>query len=597
MSLLAVLAGAGVLLTVAYLSYGRLLAHLLRLDPTAETPAVALRDDSDFVPIEPRFLLSQHFSAIAAAGPIVGPITAGVMFGWLPALVWILVGSILIGGVHDFTALVASVRHRARSIAEVVREHMSGRAFLLFLAFVWLSLVYIIVAFTDVTAGTFGGGVEIGEGRSIPGAGIATSSILYLLLALAMGVILKKNLLSLGTATVIFLPLVGLAILGGPMLPFDLGSTLGLSPLNARRAWNLILLGYCFAASIMPMWLLLQPRGHLGGYFLYLALAGGALGLALGGETARYPAIIPIEERAGNTPVLPLLCIMIACGACSGFHSIIASGTTSKQLRRETDARVIGYGTMLLEAMVAIVSLACVMRLAKGDPAVTGVVQPDKLYALGIGGFLAKLGIPASFGVAFALMAFSTFVYDTLDVCIRLGRYILTELFGWKTTLGQWVATALTTLVPAWFLMLPPPLVGGEEQPIWKTYWTLFGASNQLLAALTLLGVTVWLWRTRRAWWVWPVVGVPTVWMYGVSMLALFGMGGPLWSSLRNRLTGGAAEWPSTPVPWVATVLMLLGGLLLVEALIAFLPKPPATRALGDGREPLAPPRLAGASG
>ncbi len=303
MSLLSVVALSAVVLSVAYFTYGRLLVRLLVLDPAAETPAVELRDDVDYVPIEPKFLLCQHFSAIAAAGPIVGPIVAGVAFGWLPALLWILIGSIFIGGVHDFTSLVASIRHKARSIAEVVRDHMSGRAYVLFLAFVWLSLVYIIVAFTDVTAGAFLGFVELDDGQktAISGGGIATSSLMYLALPIVMGLLLRYTRLSVGWATVIFLPLVGVAIWAGQKIPFDVQQIFDLSPENAKRVWNTALLGYCFVASVIPMWLLLQPRGHLGGYFLYLALGGGMLGVVMGGARWRADQISHVHrlEQSG----------------------------------------------------------------------------------------------------------------------------------------------------------------------------------------------------------------------------------------------------------------------------------------------------------
>ena len=572
--LLPIVLASAVILSLAYVIYGRVLARLLRLDPQATTPAVSMRDDVDYVPIEPKFLLSQHFSAIAAAGPIVGPILAGVAFGWLPALIWILVGSIFIGGVHDLTALVASVRHKARSIAEVVRDHMSRRSYVLFLAFVWLSLVYIIVAFTDITASSFVGEVVLENGEKVSGGGIATSSLLYIALPVLMGLLLRYTKMTVGIATAIFLPLVGLAIWGGQFIPFDISVLFGLTKPQAQKAWDVALLVYCFVASIMPMWLLLQPRGHLGGYFLYAVLAGGFLGLLFGNKQAVYPMFLGFESKDG--PLFPLLFITIACGACSGFHSIIASGTTSKQLRLETDAKAVGYGTMLLEAMVAIVSLSCVMMLSKDSK--LAAAAPNFLYATGIGNFLQVVGIPAAFGVSFGLMAFTTFVYDTLDVCTRLGRYILQELFGWKGTFGRWMATAMTSCVPLVFLVWQPvDPASGKLIPAWRVFWSLFGASNQLLAALTLLGVTVWLWRTRREMWVWAVTGLPTVWMYTMSMWALirivrqsFGAGG--WSTL-----------PQTPVPYVAAVLMTLGALILVDAVIVLLgglPRPPA----GDQR-------------
>ncbi|MCE9630088.1 MAG: carbon starvation protein A [Planctomycetia bacterium] len=580
MSLLAVLLPSAAILLVAYRVYGGLLARLFQLDPAAPTPAVTLRDDVDYEPIPPQLLLGQHFSAIAAAGPIVGPILAGVAFGWLPALVWILVGSIFIGGVHDFSALVASIRHKARSIAEVVRDHMSRRAYVLFLAFVWIALVYIIVAFTDITAQSFVGRQVLENGESVSGGGIATSSLLYLVLPIIMGLCMRHARMPLWLATAIFLPLVGLAIWGGQHIPFDLGQTLQVSEATSQKIWGVLLLGYCLVAAMVPMWLLLQPRGHLGGCFLYVALAGAAIGLiasdrslsaVFGGEsTIRYPAFTGWQAANGQS-VVPMLFITIACGACSGFHSLIASGTTSKQLRRETDARPIGYGTMLLEAMVAVVSLCCVMVLASDSPLTKQ--SPNFIYALGMGQFLEILGVPATIGVSFALMAFTTFVYDTLDVCTRLGRYIVQELTGLTGRAGAWLGTAATAGVPLVFLLRPNLDGDGNPVPAWKLFWNLFGASNQLLAALTLLGVTVWLWRTRRETWVWVVTGLPTAFMYVMSIWALVSITLP-----RFR---GPAGWtlPADPVPWAGMVLLALAAVMLLEAI----------RALAGGPDDRAP--------
>jgi carbon starvation protein len=592
MSLLSIMVPCAVVLLAAYFTYGRTLARLLKLNPDVKTPAVEYRDDVDYAPIESKFLLSQHFSAIAAAGPVVGPIAAGLMFGWLPALVWIVVGSILIGGVHDFTALVASIRHKARSIAEVVRDHMSQRAYLLFLSFVWIALVYIIVAFTDVTALSFVGRYSLEQepgatqtvadgGASltkteVTGGGIATSSLLYLVLPLVMGLLLRYTKLSLNMATLIFCPLVLATIYVGQLIPFDVASLLSISDEQAHKVWDVALLAYCLIAGVVPMWLLLQPRGHLGGYFLYAALAGGAAGLVIdslfyGNNPVQYPAFIGWQSAKGQ-PLMPLLFITIACGACSGFHSLIASGTTSKQLKVETDARPIGYGAMLLEAMVALLSLSCVMILAK-ESNVTAQA-PNVVYANGYGRFLQAFGIPAAYGMSFALMAFTTFVYDTLDVCTRLGRYIIQELTGWHNAKGKWLGTALTAGVPLFFVMRTSLDASGNAAPVWKVFWPLFGASNQLLAALTLLGVTVWLWKTRHAVWVFFVTGIPTVFMYVMSTWALVEMiqTGMKTDWLSVRFFGAEAASPLeslsiNPVLWAAVVLVGLALLMLVEAI------------------------------
>lgn len=651
MSLLAIVLISAACLIGAYVTYGPLLSRLLRLRPDVHTPAVEMRDDLDYAPIDSKFLLSQHFSAIAAAGPIVGPILAGIMFGWLPALIWILVGSIFIGGVHDMTSLVASIRHKARSIAEVVRDHMTRRSYFLFLAFVWLALVYIIVAFTDVTASSFLGLQQLENGETITGGGIATSSLLYLALPIIMGLLLRYRILSIGWATIVFLPLVGLSIWVGQHIPFSVEDFYGMQKVTAelpalqsqvegklngdqvaqlrkvapssrdlfvlttdvklakslklsedqttevaailrepaqkyfginaaaQKTWNVALLVYCLIASVVPMWLLLQPRGHLGGYFLYVALAGGMLGLIFGGQTIQYPAFtnwVVLPEGKPPQPLFPLLFITIACGACSGFHSIIASGTTSKQLRCEPDAKLIGYGAMLLEAMVAVVSLCCVMMLAPGDPDLKR--GPNFLYAKGIGNFLSVLGIPATFGISFGLMAFTTFVYDTLDVCTRLGRYILQELTGMQGKAGRWIATVVTAGVPLFFLMWQPVDANGKVVERWRIFWELFGASNQLLAALTLLGVTVWLWRAYHAKWALIVTGLPCVWMYAMSMWALVRTLWPLVDALTaGRFTSDGLF--ANPVPWVATILAALGALILVEAIkivLGGISRPPA---------------------
>ena len=261
--------------------------------------------------------------------------------------------------------------------------------------------------------------------------------------------------------------------------------------------------------------------GISGGYFLYVALAAGCIGVLIGGHTVQYPAFTgwTFTPPAGMPKnLVPFLFITIACGACSGFHSLIASGTTSKQLRVETDARPIGYGAMLLEAMVAVISLCCVMILAPGATALGS--GPNFIYASGLGKFLGVLNVPHALAVSFALMAFTTFVYDTLDVCTRLGRYIIQELTGLSDWRGRWLGTLATAGVPLYFV-LNKVVVNGQEQPVWRMFWDLFGASNQLLAALTLLGITVWQWRTRHNPLIWLITGIPTLLMYVMSTWAL----------------------------------------------------------------------------
>ena len=539
------------LFLAGYLLYGRLLARTFQLSRDHTTPACSMSDGVDYVPAKPSLLLGQHFSAIAAAGPIVGPILAGAWFGWLPALVWIVFGAIFFGAVHDFSSLVGSVRHQARSIVEIVRDHLGPRAHLLFMGFVWLSLIYVIIAFTDLTSASF---VE-----PTYGGGVASSSLLYLLAAVAMGACLFRLRMPLWLATALFVPLVGGIIWFGQAAPLSLPALGGVRP---QLLWNGIILIYCFVASVIPMWVLLQPRGYLGGFFLYAALAAGVIGLFLGGDPVQYPAFLGWTSPRGF-PLFPMLFVTVACGACSGFHGIVSSGTTSKQISREPDCRLIGYGGMLLEGLVAVIALATLMLLAPGDPLVQQ--SPDRVYANGLSHFVGRLGVNREFARSFALLAFATFIYDTLDVATRLGRYIFQELTGWSGRWGRFGATLCTLALPAVCVSWTVRDAAGQIVPAWKIFWTIFGTSNQLLAGLTLLAITVWLWRSGRPWW---MSAIPAVFMLTMTLWSLGVLSAP-WLTAMAR-----GQWGMDWIAVIALVLMGLGVLVALEALKA-LARPP----------------------
>jgi carbon starvation protein len=589
MSLLTITISTAVILIAAYLTYGRWVARQLVLRDDVPTPAVEVNDGEDFVPTPAPYLFSQHFSAIAAAGPIVGPIIAGLTFGWLPALLWILFGSIFIGGVHDMTSLVASVRHKARSIPDIVREHMSRRAYLLFLSFVWIALVYIIVAFTDITASTFAPPSPF-FGNSQPtaeqaakydlaverGAAAASSSMMYLGLAVVMGLVLRYTRISLSWATAIFMPLVLLSIWAGPHLPLAIPERLWYDG-SATKTWDIALLVYCGMASVIPVWALLQPRGFLGGYFLTVTVLLAFLGIVVAtflGQTfeTAYPAFVGWEvpqAAMAQRFLFPLLFVTVACGACSGFHSMISSGTSSKQLRRESDAKSICYGCMLMEAFVAVIALGCVMilvpeQLGKGPP------KPDDIFAAGMSRFMGMLATllhidydtAYTYLYSFCLLAFATFIYDTLDVCTRLGRYVLEEFTGWRGKTGRLVCTLLT-LVPPMYLVLQTMVdpIRGTPVPAWKVFWTLFGTANQLLAALTLIGVTVWLLRTGKSW---LYTAVPAAFMVTITFTMLGLM-------LYDWTTSFSTVWAQGRFDVngpLTTVLLGLGVLLVIEAIV-----------------------------
>lgn len=568
MQLVLFFAVSALILALAYRFMGRFLVRVAGLpkEETERTPAHTQRDGLDYEPARWSWLLPQHFSAIAAAGPIVGPILAATWFGWLPAWLWIIVGAIFIGGVHDFFTLVASVRHAGKSIAEVVRQHMNRRCHLLFLAFVWVSLVYVIVAFADVTAGAFTQSGAATDGGAAPGPAVASSSILYLGLALVMGWTMRATKLGEGRAQLIFLPLVLLAIVAGPWIPFDLAAWLP-EGWRAVSAWNVVLLGYCFLAALAPMWLLMQPRGALGGYFLYVVTIAGVLGVLIGGLSGELTLQSPawtdaalFSTQGGVPPMFPILFITIACGACSGFHAIVASGTTSKQLDRLSDAKPVAYGAMLLEAFFACISLAAVMILAKPSG------RPDAIFANGVATFLhhATFGLlPLKMAHGFALLCFATFIFDTLDACTRLARYVLMELLGWKGTVRALLATTITLAGPLALALLPPAELNGQTLPLWRVFWGLFGTSNQLLAALTLLGLTVWLYRRGRG--AWLTLG-PAIAMLSVSLWSLVLMVG----THLDRLEGGkvAPAFAHHVEAGVAILLIILAGWLVAEAVL-----------------------------
>ncbi len=562
-SVLSVILGCAVVFIVAYMTYGTFLSKkVLHLSNERVTPAVDMEDGNDFVPVSKQMLLGQQFSAIAAAGPINGPILAAILFGWAPALFWCVLGTIFIGGIHDMGSLVASVRNRAKSITEVIRLHVSNRAWVLFMLFIWIALVYIIVAFGDITASSFVGRVELENGDVVTGAGIASSSIMYLILPVIMGLLMKKTGLSEGKATLIFLPLVGLAIWAGQYLPVSLPFIDPADTLLQQKVWAVIVLAYCLVASMVPMWLLLQPRGALGGYFLYAALLVAAVGLVFGDFSIQYPAFTrmgPSGEMGGGFwfPMVPVLFITIACGACSGFHSLVSSGTTSKQLKYETDAKPIGYGAMLLEGMVAVVSIACVMIVARDSDILRKA--PNFIYARGIGSFMELMGVPATIGISFGLMAFTTFVYDTLDVTTRLGRYIIEELTGIRGKLGALLGTALTAGVPILFIFQTMTDANGNPIPAWRTFWGTFGASNQLLAALALIGVSVWLMYEYKNSKTWLAAFLPAVFMFIMSN----------WALAQAVYDGWVLHKGHYIIPWVSALLIVLSVCVALETVVA----------------------------
>lgn len=467
-------------ITVGYFKYGSWVAKHFELDPNVKTPAHTQEDGVDYVPTNPFYLFAQHFSAIAAAGPIAGPIVACQQFGWLPSLLWISLGVVFIGAVHDFSSLACSVKHQAHSIADITKEQLGTRAGKAMMLFIWIALVYIIVAFADITASSFVSAPEELKNLSLnfhPGGAVAWASVSYLLLSIVLGLVERFLKTPLWLNTLIFVPATFFLCWAGTYFShwFQFSQT----------HWALLICVYCGLASLIPVWLLLQPRGYLGGYVLYTVLILGIVGLFFSEKSIQQPAFIGFQWDKMTGSMFPFLFVTIACGACSGFHGLVCTGTTSKQIDNEKHVHPVGYGAMLAEGFVALISLSIIMMMAPSE--VTGL-KPGSIYGRGIGEFLTliigKEHLP--FAITFGAMAFSTFVFDTLDVSTRLGRYLIEELTGLSGISGAILGTLLTIL-PAALILL------NTDTGMWAQFWTLFGAANQLLAAMTLLIVSAWL--------------------------------------------------------------------------------------------------------
>lgn len=513
-----IVVASAIILLAAYFTYGKFLANtVFKLDDKNPVPSVEMEDGVDYVPAKKGMLLGQHFSAIAAAGPINGPILAAVIYGWAPALLWVILGCIFIGGIHDMGSLVASVRHKAKSITEVVRLNVSQRAWILFMIFVWITLVYVIVAFTDITASSFVGNVTLENGEVVSGAGIASSSAMYLALPIIMGLLMRFGGLKEGLAVAIFLPLVGVAIWAGQSLPLSLPVA---DPATAQKIWGVLILVYCLVAAMMPMWLLLQPRGALGGYFLYIALVVAAIGIMFGGYEINYPAFTNLNPDGSLgehfwTPMFPILFITIACGAVSGFHSLVSSGTSSKTVSNEKDMLFIGYGSMLIESILAVVSLIVVGAAATGGVMPKGT--PFQIFAGAVGGFMGMFGLSAHVATCVITMCVSALALTTLDSVGRIGRMCFQELFtsgkpeemsGLQKVLTNKYFATVITLFFGYLLCL-----GG-----YMNVWPLFGAANQLCAALVFISLSVFLKVTGRQGW---MLYVPMGFMFAATMSAL----------------------------------------------------------------------------
>ena len=497
---------------LAYRWYGKFLSDRCQLDDHRMTPANEKEDGIDFVPARASVLFGHHFSSIAGAGPIVGPILAATYFGWGPTWAWILIGAILVGGVHDFGSTLMSVRNGGRSIADTMRSLVGEGAGKLFMLFVVLALIYVIIVFLDLTANTFA-----------KQPAVASASGWFIVVAVIFGFLMRSGKFSLGKLAILFFPLTFAGLAVGHFFPMvELG----------KDFWIYATLGYCFVAAVLPVGLLLQPRDFLSAGFLYAILVVGVLGMLISGETLRMPAFTGWEsEKLGM--LVPFLFITVACGACSGFHSIVSSGTTSKQIKRESDVRRISYGGMLVEGVLAVFAMGCVAVLTISERETGGT--PVGLFAAGAAKFFGAVGIPTILGAEFAMLAISTFLLTTLDTCTRLTRFLIEELFAWRNETSRYLGTLLALVLPAILVFQQFPAADGSLQPAWKAIWPLFGATNQLLAALALLTFVVFLKASKVGY---GFALLPAVVMMVMPMIALALMA---WEHGLGSLIGGTS--------------------------------------------------------
>ncbi|AHG00068.1 carbon starvation protein CstA [Halostagnicola larsenii XH-48] len=535
------------LFTIGYIGYGRYLARFVELDDSRDTPAHKYQDGQEYVPAKKSVLLGHHFSSVAGGAPIAGPITAALVWGWVPAMLWVAIGNPLMGAVHDFMSLSSSIRHEGKSIGYIIGEYIGERGKNMFLLFAFLVIVLVVAVFALLVAIIL---------DAYPPA--ATASLAYIGLALVFGVWLYQLDLPFIPGTAIFVAGVFASVWLGLQYPVALfepsgfaDSTLilfagdgswipGAALFGANTAaWIIVALLYATAASILPVWTLLQPRDYLSSFLLYAGVGGAllavivgtAFGTADGGASAleiqlpAYTGFMGGDLVGVAMPLFPLLFITIACGTISGFHSLVSSGTTAKQLNQESDARMIGYGGMLAEGLLAATALSAVSVIAVTGEGTSGIAAALPNFAEGGGLILTSFGIPMGTGEVFMALVFVSFLLTSLDTGLRLGRYMVEEFVGTPETdvqeiaANKYVNTGVATV-------LAFGLVSSGQ---WEALWPLFGGANQLLAALALLAATVWLanWSDTKQL---LTTGVP------VAIMAVVTISGLLWLAIVENL-------------------------------------------------------------
>jgi carbon starvation protein len=545
--------------SVGYIGYSRYLSRFVELDDDNETPAHKYEDGQEYVPSKKPVLLGHHYSSIAGGAPIVGPITAGVVWGWVPALLWIAIGNPLMGAVHDFVSLSGSLRHEGKSIGYIIGEYVGDRGKNMLLWFAFLTIILVVAVFALVVAIVF---------NAYPAA--ATASFVYIALALVFGVYLYQLDLPFIAGTAVFVTAVFGGVWVGIQYPLALfpAAEAGTYPADTivlfgsglasmvpaagtlganTAAWIPVVLLYAAIASVLPVWTLLQPRDFLSSFLLYAGVGGALLAIIVGTifRTSSQPLTIALEPYYGfmgtaSLPLFPLLFVTIACGTISGFHSLVSSGTTAKQLNKESDARAIGYGGMLGEGLLATVALGTVA--IAGVTAGSGIGRALPNFASGGSVMLTSVGIPTAYGAPFMALVLVSFLLTSTDTAVRLGRYMSEEIVGTPDAASDTVETVQSIGINRYSNAVIQCLIAYAlvASGSWASLWPLFGGANQLLAALALLTATVWLanWDYSKQL---ISTGVPMALMTVVTVCALLYLA--LYQNLYQQfILGGFAE-------------------------------------------------------
>ena len=534
-----------VVLGAGYLLYGRWLANKWGLDPKAKTPAYTHEDGQDYVPSSKLTVFAHQFSSIAGAGPVTGPILASV-FGWVPVLLWLLIGGLFFGAVQDFGALYASVKNEGKSMGMIIEKYIGRTGRKLFMLFCWLFTLLVMAAFTDMVAGTFvGKGVEgMTKATSYANSAAASISMLFIVVAIIFGLIQKK----VGKMKEWVRAGVAIALL---VVMFIIGMKL---PMYATKStWIYIVMAYLFLASVMPMWLLMEPRDYMTTFMLLGMIIGAVVGVIAEHPTMKLNAFSGFN--VDGSYLFPTLFVTIACGAVSGFHSLVSSGTSSKTISNEKDMPMVGYGAMVVESLLGVVALVVVGAVAVNGTKPEGT--PFSIFSTGVAGFFEKFGIPVQVATVFMTMCVSALALTSLDSVARIGRMSFQELFygdttdtskmpGWQKVLTNKYFATIITLFFGYLLTL-----GG-----YNNIWPLFGSANQLLAALVLIALAVFLKTTGRTGW---TLYIPMFVMLAVTFTALI----QKTIALVSNIAGGQATFLVDGLQFIVAILLMVLGVLV----------------------------------